>query len=275
MAEPDHIFDRIVYLRRQHIATGEAARHIDRHMAQELQDRLAVINHQFSDACLIAVRPDPVLEVMRGTGKFLNIKVLPPGIETDLKLEPASLDCLVSLLDLQTIDDVPGYLAQVSKALRPDGLALFAFFAGDTLPELRQCWLAAESELTGGVTPRVAPMIDLRQAGSLLQRAGLALPVADMDRVTLRYADALSLMREIKASGFANPLADRSRRFTSRRLLARVSEIYLRNHAGADGRVAATIEIAWALAWKPHPSQQQPLKPGSAKASLAAALRPK
>jgi hypothetical protein len=162
----------------------------------------------------------------------------------------------------------------VAGALQPDGLAVFAFFAGDTLRELREAFLVAEQEMTGGVTPRIAPMIDLREAGGLLQRAGLALPVADLDRLPLRYGEAMTLMRDIKLMGFSNCLHDRTKNLTSPTLLLRAAAIYAERFADGEGRLPATVEIAWAMAWKPHPSQQQPLKPGSAKARLADALRP-
>jgi hypothetical protein len=171
------------------------------------------------------------------------------------------------------VNDVPGYLAQVSQALAPDSLLMLCFFAGETLHELREAWLAAEVEQTGGATPRVAPMIALRELGGLLQRAGLALPVADLDRVTLRYAEPLSLMREVRALGYSNMLQERSRKRVTRSLLLAVAQLYQAQFADADGRVRATIEIAWANAWKPHASQPQPLKPGSAKARLADALK--
>jgi SAM-dependent methyltransferase len=272
MGETHHIFDRRVYILRQAKAAGEGANLLDQRVAEELAERLAVINRKFAAVALIASRTERFATALAADGKCLKITVLQPYATDDLKLMPDSFDAAVSVLDLQTVNDVPGYLAQAARALRPDGLALFAFFAGDTLRELREAWLAAETEITGGVTPRIAPMIDLREAGGLLQRAGLALPVADLDRVTLRYSDALALMREIKDLGFANPLAGRSQRFVSRRLLQRVVEIYHSHYAGPDGRIPVTIEIAWAMAWKPHASQQQPLKPGSAKQRLAETL---
>ncbi len=256
-------------------AQGDAAHALDRHIARELAERMAVINRTFPDAVLVAARPSASREILVEDGKCLKISTLSPSPEDVLRLEAETTSCLVSLLDLQTINDVPGHLAQAARALRPDGLALFAFFAGDTLRELREVWLAAESEMTGGVTPRVAPMIDLREAGGLLQRAGLALPVADMDRVTLRYDNALALMAELKGLGFSNPMAGRSRHFTPRRLLGRVAELYQQRFADPDGRIRVTLDIAWAMAWKPHASQQQPLKPGSAKMRLADALRVK
>ena len=154
------------------------------------------------------------------------------------------------------------------RALKPDGLLMAALAAGESLKELRAAWLAAEGELHDGATPRVAPMIDLREMGGLLQRAGFALPVMDMDRTVANYNSGLALMREIKALGFSNVLAERSRRPVTKTLLAKAALAY-----GSEPRVPATIDIAWVTAWSPHESQQQPLKPGSAKARLADALR--
>lgn len=273
MEGPHHIFDRPVYVARTQAATGEAATLLDRHIAAELAGRLSVINRTFETAALVCTRPATSRATLLEGGKCFNINVLLPSTDDTLSLPERGLDAVISLLDLHTINDVPGHLALAARALRPDGLALFAFFAGETLRELRECWLSAESEITGGVTPRVAPMIDLRETGGLLQRAGLALPVADMDTLTLRYDNAFALMQELKALGLANALTGRSRRLSSRRLVQRVAELYQQRFADPDGRIRATVEIAWALAWKPHPSQQQPLKPGSAKARLADALR--
>jgi hypothetical protein len=245
MEGPHHIFDRPVYVARTRRATGEAARLLDQHVAGDLAERLSVINRTFDTAALITTRPSTSRDILREGGKCLNVMVLPPSSEDTL----------------------------AACALRPDGLALFAFFAGDTLRELRECWLAVESEITGGASPRVAPMIDLRETGGLLQRAGLALPVADMDTLTLRYDNAIALMQEVKALGFANVMVGRSLRLISRHFLQRVAELYQERFSDPDGRIRATVEIAWAMAWKPHASQQQPLKPGSAKARLADALR--
>jgi hypothetical protein len=159
------------------------------------------------------------------------------------------------------------------RALRPDGLFLACLLAGDSLTELRQSWLAAEVLTTGGVSPRVAPMIGMQELGALLQRAGFALPVADLDRTIVRYADAVSLIHEIRALGYSNPLAGRSRKPVTRGLLGAAVNAYHGNFADADGRIRATLEVAWLTGWAPHESQQQPLKPGSAKARLADALR--
>ena len=235
---------------------------LNEQIAGELADRLSIVTRKFDKSLLIAQT------------KFLNTtQSLMPASSEDLALESNSFNAIFSILDLQTINDVPGYLSQLARALQPDGLLMLAFFAGDTLTELRQSWLAAETEITGGASPRVAPMISVRELGGLLQRAGLALPVADLDRHTVRYADVFALMRELKALGFANPLIGRSGKCVSRRLLTKVAEYYQDNFSDADGRVRATIEVAWANAWKPHPSQPHPLKPGSAKARLADALK--
>ncbi len=272
-AAPPQIFDRELYLKRQAMARGDGLKLLDQRIADELTDRLAVINHQFEKALLIAPRPAALEVTLAATGKFNNLQMRKPTASDDLMLGTQSFKAVLSLLDLHAINDVPGYMAQIARALKPDGLALFCFFAGDTLRELRECWLVAEQELTGGASPRVAPMIDLREAGGLLQRAGLALPVADTDRLTLRYADALSLMREIKLSGLSNCLMGRNSKFASRRLLLKVAENYSRDFGNPDGRIVSTLDIAWAMAWKPHESQQKPLQPGSAKARLADALR--
>ncbi len=164
-------------------------------------------------------------------------------------------------------------LAQVRRALKPDGLLLAAMIGGDSLTELRQAFAAAEAECDGGVSPRVAPFADLRDIGALLQRAGFALPVTDVDRVVVRYANAFALMQDLRRMGAANVLIERRRTPTPRATLLRMAEIYAERFADADGRIRATFDIIWLSGWAPHASQQQPLKPGSAKASLAEAVK--
>lgn len=244
------------------------------HIAAELTERLAVINRTFGKALLVSFNADRFAKRLLASGKFHKLESMAPIAGDDMALPELGFDCIISLLDLHAINDVPGHLAQIATALKPDGLAILCFFAGDSLRELRDAFLAAEQEVTGGASPRVAPMIDLREAGGLLQRAGLALPVADLDRLPLRYGEALTLMRDIKTLGYSNALADRRRALTPPTLLLRAAAIYAENFADADGRLPATVEMAWAMAWKPHPSQQQPLRPGSAKARLADALSP-
>lgn len=273
MPEPVQIFDRKLYverLRRKHLAEPNV---LTRSIAEELAERLDLITRGFEQAAVIAAEPQAIAKRLRDTGKVKDIIALePPGDEV-LKLEPNSRDAIFSILDLQSANDVPGLLIQMRRALKPDGLLLACLFAGDTLTELRQSWLAAEAKVSGGATPRVAPMIDVRELGALLQRGGFALPVADLDRTTVRYADAIALIHEISALGLSNIMTGRSRQFVSRRLLGAAIAHYHDNFADDDGRIRATLDVAWLTAWSPHESQQQPLKPGSAKARLADALK--
>jgi SAM-dependent methyltransferase len=192
--------------------------------------------------------------------------------EEALPFADGSLDLVVSGLALQAVNDLPGALVQIKRALRPDGLFLAALLGGDTLCELRQSFAAAESDLEGGASPRVAPFPDLRDMGALLQRAGFALPVVDSDRITARYFSPFNLLRDLRRMGAANPLVERRRAPLRRSTLARAMEVYASRFADPDGKVRATFEIIWLSGWSPHESQQHPLRPGSAKARLAGAL---
>jgi SAM-dependent methyltransferase len=192
--------------------------------------------------------------------------------EEALPFADNTLDLVVSALSLQAVNDLPGVLVQVRRALKPDGLFLAALLGGDTLVELRQSFAVAESELEGGVSPRVAPFPDLRDMGALLQRAGFAVPVTDVDRITVRYATPLGLLRDLRHMGAANPLVERRRVPLRRATLARAMESYAERFADPDGRVRASFDIIWLSGWSPHESQQKPLRPGSAKTRLADAL---
>ena len=192
--------------------------------------------------------------------------------EERLPFAPASLDLAVSLLSLHWTNDLVGALVQIRQALKPDGLFIGAIFGGATLTELRQSLLQAESELSNGAGPRVLPFADALDAAGLLQRAGFALPVSDVDRITVRYDHPLKLMADLRAMGEANALVDRPRRPLTRRLLARVSEIYAERFGLEDGRVPASFEIITLTGWAPHASQPKALKPGSARMRLADAL---
>ena len=200
-----------------------------------------------------------------------------PGLRVQLDEErlpfaEASLNLVVSTLALHWTNDLPGALIQIRRALKPDGLFVGAILGGATLTELRQALTEAESEIAGGAGPRVSPFADVLDAAGLLQRAGFALPVADVDRVQVTYAHPLELLRDLRAMGEGNVLADGDRRPLSRRVLGRACEIYTQRFAQADRRVSATFEIVTMTGWAPHPDQQQPLKPGSAKMRLADAL---
>jgi SAM-dependent methyltransferase len=190
-----------------------------------------------------------------------------------LALEAEALDLVISALAFQFVNDLPGVLAQIRRALRSDGLLMAAMIGGDTLTELRQSFAAAEAELEGGISPRVAPFADLRDIGALLQRAGLALPVTDVDRVVVRYDSVFSLMHDLRRMGATNILLERRRMPTRRGTMLRMAEIYSERFADPDGRIRATFDIIWLSGWAPHESQQKPLKPGSAKASLAEAVK--
>ncbi len=183
----------------------------------------------------------------------------------------------MSALTLQTLNDLPGALVQMRRALKPDGLFLGCLFGGQTLQELRAVLTEAEIEATSGASPRVAPFADLRDLGGLLQRAGFALPVTDTDRLTVRYDTLFALIGDLRAMGLTNVLVDRSRRPTSRTVMLRAAALYAARFADADGRLRATFEIVWLSGWAPHASQQKPLRPGSATTRLAdalAAMRP-
>ncbi|MBX9759719.1 MAG: class I SAM-dependent methyltransferase [Beijerinckiaceae bacterium] len=194
------------------------------------------------------------------------------GDEEALPFAPESFDLVVSALALQSVNDLPGTLIQIRRALSPDGLLMACLFGGQTLNELRIAFAAAEEERLGGVSPRVAPFADVRDLGALLQRAGFALPVTDVDTVMVRYPNMFALMADLRAMGATNPLTERLRRPASRGLLMRAARIYEEKFGDKDGRVRATFEIVWLLGWAPHESQQKPLKPGSAKVRLADAL---
>ncbi|PZF78890.1 SAM-dependent methyltransferase [Aestuariivirga litoralis] len=273
MAGAPPLFDRALAAARAVRRRGAEPSILTRTIAEELVERLAFVNRRFAHVLLIASEPEAIAARLKEGGQVKEVETRTPSATDDLGLPQQRYDAVFSVLDLQTFNDVPGALIQMRRALKPDGLLLACLFAGDTLTELRQSWLAAEAAMSGGVSPRVAPMIDVRELGALLQRAGLALPVADLDRTMVRYADAIALIHEIRELGLSNNLAGRSKLPVSRRLLGAAVNHYQQNFTDPDGRVRATIEIAWLTGWAPHDSQQQPLKPGSAKARLADALR--
>lgn len=267
------IFDRALYVRRLAHARKTEPNALTTTIAEECAERLELISRRFETAMVMAAEPDAVAARLMRSGKFGSFIASAPPADDVIDAAPESLDAVISLLDLQSANDVPGQLAQMRRALKPDGLLLACLFAGDTLTELRQSWLAAESVESGGATPRVAPMISVRELGALLQRAGFALPVADLDRTIVRYGDAIALIHEIGELGLSNHLAERSRHVVSRRLLGAAVAHYHDHFADGDGRIRATLDIAWLTGWAPHASQQQPLKPGSAKARLSDALK--
>lgn len=270
MSERPPVFDRALHLSRLKRHDG-APRLIERHVAAELGERLSLINRSFETAVLIAHRAADFEATLKASGKIGKLATLKPDELQGMATH--SLEAIFHMLDLQLVNDVPGLLLHLRAALKPDGLLMLACFGGETLSELRAAWLEAEERMTGSVSLRVAPMITVRDMGSLLQHAGLALPVVDRDRTMVRYPDALALMLELRAFGYSNPMVDRSHKPVSRGLLAAVAETYRQRFSDPDGRIRATLELVWAAGWAPHESQQKPLKPGSAKARLADALK--
>ena len=281
MTESPIIFDRLLQRRRRSRAAASPTNFLLDHVAGELADRLSVVLRRFGlaidlgtpgDALRVALRRLGTVGMIVGADVIARDTPFVVADEEALPFRDASLDLVVSGLALHSANDLPGVLAQIRRALKPDGLFLAALLGGETLIELRQAFAEAESEIEGGASPRVAPFADLRQLGALLQRAGFALPVTDVERVTVRYSSAFDLMHELRRMGAANTLVARRRVPLRRTTLMQMADIYARSFADADGRIRATFDIMWLSGWAPHPNQQLPLKPGSAKARLADAL---
>lgn len=274
MSQPPRLFDSAQIAR--NLARRPNRQNFVRDLVfDDLADRLGAHRRDFADAVLIA--PDVDLlphRVATASGRVTFRPVEAFGGADDFPdLPEGQFDLVVSLLHLQAVNDVPGHMARLRARLRPDGLLLVAMIGGESFSELREAFLAADSLVSGGASARVAPMAQVRDAGALLQRAGFALPVADVETHTVRYANAFALMAELKALGAANPLADRPRHFATRTLLAAAATAYQEAAGDADGRVRATLEVIWLAGWVPHESQQKPLRPGSAKISLGDLLK--
>jgi SAM-dependent methyltransferase len=268
------LFDRaLIRLRRRRaLQLGPADFLLDR-IAEDMAERLNAVLRTFAAGADVGTPGDQVCHALAGRVGALSPVDVPDSESEGLSLKPQSLDLVVSALALQFVNDLPGVLAQIRRALKPDGLLLAALIGGDTLTELRQVFAAAEAELEGGVSPRVAPFADLRDIGALLQRTGFALPVTDIDRIVVRYDSAFALMQDLRRMGATNVLVERRRTPTRRATLLRMAQIYGERFADSDGRIRATFEVIWLSGWAPHESQQQPLQPGSAKASLAEAVK--
>ena len=254
--------------------------------AREVAERLAVVERMFEDAVELHGGNGAAARYALETGKIGAMRraetsaafadaatpLLVAGLG-DVPLEPASTNLVLSPLALHLVNDLPGTLIQIRRALKPDGLLLAAIPGAGTLSELRDVLLSAEAEMTGGASPRVIPFVDVRDAGALLQRAGFALPVVDTETYTVRYDSLFSLLQDVRAMGMANPLTGRSRIPLARSFFVRAAELYAERYSDPDGRVRATFSIIYASGWAPHESQQKPLKPGSAKMRLADVLR--
>jgi len=251
---------------------GPATFLLDR-VAEDMKERLHAVLREFADVAEIWTPGTVLRKPSRDRFKSITQIGLDDSGQEILPFQPESLDLVVSALAFQFVNDLPGVLAQIRRALKPDGLLLAAMIGGDTLTELRQSFAAAEAECEGGVSPRVAPFADLRDVGSLLQRAGFALPVTDVDRIVVRYDSAFALMQDLRRMGATNILVERRRTPTRRATMLRMAQIYGERFADADGRIRATFDVIWLSGWAPHESQQKPLQPGSAKASLADAVK--
>lgn len=278
------VFDRALIAR--HLARRPQGHDdfVTRLVLADLEERLGTVTRSFEQALIMS--PDASVLPTRGQSANSAFSyerastVLPmsgvPLVDPEaLDLPRRSYDLIVSIFDLDVVDDVPGFLARARAYLRGDGLLLAAAIGGDSLTELREAFLSADAEIGGGAFLRVAPFIPLSAAAGLLQRAGLALPVSDVETHTVRYETPLSLMRELKALGASNPLADRPHKMATLKLIRAASAAYEALAADSDGRVRATLEIVWMSGWAPHESQQKPLKPGSAEISLAQVLKTK
>ena len=269
------IFDRAAVRRHRGRAAARIGDHdfLAREIAGRLLERLGDIKREFALTLALGypgVAPDGGLAMRADLSPLLATDVAMD--EEFLPFAAHSLDLVTSLLALHWVNDLPGALVQIRRALRPDGLFLAAMFGAETLIELRTSLALAESTVEGGVSPRLSPTVDLRDMGALLQRAGFALPVVDIDHITVTYPDAFALMRDLRGMGETNALIQRRKHFTRRETLMTAAEIYRERFADADGRLPATFQIIWLTAWAPHESQQQPLRPGSAKTRLADAL---
>jgi len=289
---PPEIFDRALVNLRLDRALAQASPGDGRDFllvraAEELADRLALVKRRFSVAADIGSPGPQAAAALAACGQVDHVLRLAPTLLSAglggvavavadierLPLKEERLDLAVSLLAMQTVNDLPGALVQIRRALKGDGLLMAALVGGESLTELRQSLMIAESEVMGGAAPRVAPFVEVRTLGALAQRAGLALPVIDLERTTVRYAGLLALMADLRAFGAANALKERSRKPLRREVLARAAQVYAKRFSDPDGRVRATFDILWLSGWAPHESQPKPLRRGSAKTRLADAVK--
>ncbi len=280
MTGPMEIFDRTAVRRHRDRAAARIGDHdfLWREVAGRFAERLGDIRRDFTSALDFGspgVAPPAAFVVQADLSPTMVARGEGPRIAADeewLPFAPGCFDLVTSLLALHWVNDLPGALLQMRRSLRPDGLFMAAMLGGETLNELREALAQAESSLEGGVSPRLSPTVDLQDMGGLLQRAGFALPVVDLDHITVTYADAFALMHDLRAMGETNALHERRKPFTRRATLMAAAETYRARFADDTGRLRATFQIIWLTAWAPHESQQQPLRPGSAQSRLADAL---
>src|SRR5215813_4960479 len=290
MAQGPILFDRALLRRRRRRALAlTPSEFLLERVAEDATDRIGTILRRFDLALDLGTPGEALRRALAASGKVGTIiaadalsdragqdhrmSVLTVVCDEEaLPFRDGSLDLVTSALALQFVNDLPGTLVQIRRALKPDGLLLAALTGGESLRELREAFAVAEAEVEGGVSPRVVPFADLRDLGALLQRAGFALPVTDVDRITVRYATPLGLLHDLRRMGAANPLVERRRVPLRRATLMRAMAVYAARFADSDGRVRASFDVIWLSGWSPHENQQKPLQPGSAKKRLADAL---
>lgn len=275
---PSRIFDRQAYRRRRtRAASLDGDIFLASDVAGHLAERLGAINRHFVRGLDLHSRAAvfPILQPFADSWVRTGFAWDRPSLIADEEMLPFqenSFDVVSSVLSLHAVNDLPGTLVQVRRALKPDGVFVAGLFGGETLQELKLAFAAAEAEILGGASPRVSPFGDVRELGGLLQRAGFALPVADVERTIVRYRNIARLFADLRALGETNVLAGRRLGFLSRRMLNAVTSEYAARFADADGRLSATFDIVFLAGWAPHESQQKALAPGSAKSRLADAL---
>lgn len=281
---PAQVFDRTALRRNRDRAAPGFKDHdfLVREVADRLHDKYLDIKRDFHHVLDLGCHSGEMASLLKD--KFVIQQDLSPHflanfprsgeairVQADEEFLPyrsGSLDLVISNLSLHWVNDLPGCLAQIKQCLKPDGLFLCALFGGETLTELRQSMMTAEINVTGGASPRISPFVDIQDAGALLQRAGFALPVVDIDRITVTYENAFKLMQELKAMGEGNILSKRFRGLTSPKVLMECAKIYQEKFTDPRGRITVTFDIIYMMGWSPHESQQKPLKPGQGKVSL-------
>ena len=285
------VFDRAAVRAHRERSAASWPQHdfLKREVAERLLDRLRDINRSFDIALDLGCHGGTVAQLLpsiQKVGRLIQCDVAAamarqaagtgwPALVADeeaLPFGPQSFDLALSVLNLHWVNDLPGTLLQLRQSLKPDGLFLGALLGGESLHELRVALMEAELELTGGLSPRISPFAEVRDCGSLLQRAGFALPVVDQDEITVTYGDPFGLLRDLRGMAETNAVQERPRGLSRRALFARMAEIYAQRFAQPDGRIPITFQILYMTAWAPHEAQQQPLRPGSATTRLADAL---
>ncbi|WP_218191357.1 methyltransferase domain-containing protein [Enhydrobacter aerosaccus] len=286
--DPLLVFDRSALRQRRDRAARQWDRmsFLKREIAERLVERLDDVRRTFKRGLDLGCHGDEIAASLDGRATVRDLvrcdlgfafarRIHGPAVVADeeaLPFAPNSFDLVLSAMTLHWVNDLPGTLIQIRRCLEPDGLFLGAMLGGRTLWQLRQALAEAESEIESGLSPRISPFADLRDAAGLLQRAGFALPVADSEKIDVEYEHALALMRELSAMGEANLVSERRRGFSRRTTLLRAAEIYADRFTAPSGRVTASFEVLFLHGWAPHDSQPKPLKPGTAQHRLAAAL---